>query len=34
MFIGLGVISLAIAGSALATPNREPVVMLDNAVCH
>ena len=34
MFIGLGSISLALVGSALATPNKGPVVRLDNAVCH
>ena len=34
MFIGLGLISLALAGSGLATPDQGPVVRLDNAVCH
>ena len=32
MFIGLGFISLALAGSTLATSNQGPVVRLDNAV--
>jgi len=32
MLVGLGFISLAFAGSTLATANKGPVVRLDNAV--
>ena len=32
MFIGLGLTSLTLVCSALAAPNRGPVVRLDNAV--
>jgi len=34
MFTVLGLLSLALVGSTIATPNQEPVVRLDNAVGH